>query len=94
MAYPVLMQSPAYFSIGKMLSSLFTHVTMSLHTRPVMNQLSHQSMDKICGDLVVVQPFIKRRPPGRPKKKRVRGPNELTSRKAGISTQCKACDKL
>ena len=94
MAYPVLMQSPAYFSIGKMLSSLFTHVTMSLHTRPVMNQLSHQSMDKICGDLVVVQPFIKRRPPGRPKKKRVREPNKLTSRRAGISKQCKACGKL
>ena len=88
------MQSLAYFLTGKMLSSLFTHVTMSLHTRPTMNQSYHQSMDRICGDLVVVQPSIKRRPPGRPKKKRVRGPNELTSRKAGISTQCKACDKL
>ena len=41
-----------------------------------------------------VQPPIKRRPPGRPKKKRVREPNELTSRRAGISTQCKAFGKL
>nr|POE55530.1 hypothetical protein CFP56_65384 [Quercus suber] len=35
---PVLMQSPAYFLTDKMLSNMFTHVTMSLHTRPAMNQ--------------------------------------------------------
>ena len=51
-------------------------------------------MDKICEDLVVVQPSIKRRPLGRPKKKKVREPNELTSRRAGISKQCKTCGKL
>ena len=41
-----------------------------------------------------VQPSIKRRPPGRPKKKRAKEPNESTSRRAGISKQCKACGKL
>ena len=41
-----------------------------------------------------VQPPIKRRPPGRPKKKRAREPNESTSRRAGISKQCKSCGKL
>ena len=41
-----------------------------------------------------IQPLIKRRSPGRPKKKRVREPNEPTSRRADISKQCKACGKL
>ena len=41
-----------------------------------------------------VQPPIKRRLLGRPKKKRAREPNEPTSKKAGISKQCKACGKL
>ena len=44
--------------------------------------------------MTLVQPLIKRRSPGRPKKKRVREPNEPTSKKAGISKQCKACGKL
>ena len=41
-----------------------------------------------------VQPLIKRRPLGRPKKKRVREPNVPTSKRAGISKHCKACGKL
>ena len=41
-----------------------------------------------------VQPPIKRKPPSKPKKKRAREPNELTSRRAGISKQCKACGML
>ena len=41
-----------------------------------------------------VQPPIKRRPAGRPKKKRTTEPNEPTSRRTGISKQCKACGKL
>ena len=57
MAYPVLMQSPAYFSIDKMLSSMFTHVTMSLHTKPAMKQSYHQLMDRICEDLVMRPQF-------------------------------------
>ena len=41
-----------------------------------------------------VQPLIKRRPLGRPKKKRVREPTVPTSKRAGISKHCKACGKL
>ena len=44
--------------------------------------------------VTLVQPPIKRRPPSRPKKKRAREPNEPTSRRAGISKQCKAWGKL
>ena len=40
-----------------------------------------------------VQPPIKRRLLGRPKKNRVREPNEPTSKRASISKQCKACGK-
>ena len=41
-----------------------------------------------------VQPLIKRRPLGKLKKKKARKSNEPTSRRAGISKQCKACGKL
>ena len=45
-----------------------------------------------------MQPLIKRRPPGRPKKKRELEPNEPRShrknRGLGISKQCKSCEKL
>ena len=41
-----------------------------------------------------VQSPIKRKPPNRPKKKRAREPNEPTSRRVGISKQCKTCGKL
>ena len=45
-----------------------------------------------------VQPPIKRRPPGRPKKKRALEPDEPRSHKKnrdlGISKQCKLCRKL
>ena len=42
-----------------------------------------------------IQPPIKRRPPGRLKKKRAREPNEPTSgKRVGISKQYKACGKL
>nr|POE55531.1 hypothetical protein CFP56_65385 [Quercus suber] len=44
-------------------------------------------------DATLVQPPIKRRPPGRPKKKRAKEPNKPT-RRAGISKQCKTCGKL
>ena len=44
--------------------------------------------------VTLVQPPIKRRPPGKPKKKRAREPNKSTSRRAGISKQCKAYGKL
>ena len=41
-----------------------------------------------------VQPPIKKKPLDRPKKKRAREPNEPTSRRVGISKQCKTCGKL
>ena len=41
-----------------------------------------------------VKPPIKRKPPIRPKKKRAKEPNEPTSRRAGISKQCRAYGKL
>ena len=41
-----------------------------------------------------VQPPIKRKLPAKLEKKRAREPNELTSRRAGISKQCKACGML
>ena len=41
-----------------------------------------------------VQPPIKKKPLDRPKKKRAREPNEPTSRRVGISKQCKAYGKL
>ena len=46
-------------------------------------------------DVTPVQPPIKRRPPGMPKKKTAREPYEPTSgKRAGISKQCKTCGKL
>ena len=44
--------------------------------------------------MIPVQPPIKRRPHGRPKKKRAREPNEPISKRVGISKQCKAWGKL
>ncbi|KAK9997189.1 hypothetical protein SO802_021875 [Lithocarpus litseifolius] len=49
----------------------------------------------ICrGGVQPVQPLIKRRPPGKPKKKRAREVGEPAGRRAGISKQCKACGKI
>ncbi|KAL0010177.1 hypothetical protein SO802_005285 [Lithocarpus litseifolius] len=41
-----------------------------------------------------VQPPIKRRPPGKPKKKRAREVGEPVGRRVGISKQCRACGKI
>ena len=44
-----------------------------------------------------VQPPIKRRPPGRPKKKSVREPNEPSkehSKSLSIAKKCKSCGKI
>ena len=44
-----------------------------------------------------MQPPIKRRPPGRPKKKRAREPNEPKrghSKRLGIAKRCKSCGKI
>nr|POE44608.1 hypothetical protein CFP56_77093 [Quercus suber] len=59
--------------------------------------INDQNMWRPSG-LPLVQPPIKRRPPGRPKKKRALKPNEPRShrknRGLGISKQCKTCEKL
>ena len=45
--------------------------------------------------MIPVQPSIKKkRPPGRPKKKKTREPNEQTSKRVDISKQCKTFGKL
>ena len=44
-----------------------------------------------------MQPQIKRRPPGRPKKKRAREPNERRrghSKGLGIAKRCKSCGRM
>ena len=43
-----------------------------------------------------MQPPIKRRPPGRPKKKRAREPNERRghSKGLGIAKRCKSCGRM
>ncbi|XP_075655064.1 uncharacterized protein LOC142625261 [Castanea sativa] len=58
---------------------------------PIISPINVQDMWRPSG-VTPVQPPIKRRPPGRLKKKRARELNELTSRRAGISKQCKACE--
>ncbi|KAK9991847.1 hypothetical protein SO802_026832 [Lithocarpus litseifolius] len=64
---------------------------------PIIEPINGQNMWKPSG-LPPVQPPIKRRPPGRPKKKRALEPDEPRSYKknrgVGISKQCKACGKL
>ena len=60
---------------------------------PIIAPINRQNMWRPSG-VTLVQPPIKRRPPSRPKKKRAREPNEPTSRRAGISKQCKSCGKL
>ena len=61
--------------------------------KPIITPNNGQNMWRPNG-VTSVQPPIKRRPLGRPKKKRVREPNEPTSKRASISKQCKACGKL
>ena len=64
---------------------------------PIIEPINGQNMWKASG-LPPVQPPIKRRPPGRPKKKRALEPDEPRShrknRGLGISKQCKLCGKL
>ena len=60
---------------------------------PIISPINGQNMWRPSG-VTPVQSPIKRRPPGKPKKKRVKEPNEPTSRKDGISKQCKAYGKV
>nr|POE69396.1 hypothetical protein CFP56_08649 [Quercus suber] len=64
---------------------------------PIIEPINGQNMWRPSG-LPLVQLLIKRRPPGRPKKKRALEPDEPRShrkkRVLGISKQCKLCGKL
>nr|POE97552.1 hypothetical protein CFP56_17071 [Quercus suber] len=60
---------------------------------PIIAPINGQNIWRLSG-VTPVQPPIKRRPPGRPKKKKAMEPNKPTSRRAGISKQCQACGKL
>ena len=79
--------------------------TKSAHTRHAMSPLLIPLIVRICGPqldshlcrLPPVQPPIKRRPPGRPKKKRAREPNKPRrghSKGLGIAKRCKSCGKI
>ncbi|KAK9984522.1 hypothetical protein SO802_034047 [Lithocarpus litseifolius] len=67
--------------------------TYKAYYEPIIAPINGQNMWRP-SDVTPVQPPIKRRPLGKPKKKRAREPNEPTSRRAGISKQCKAYGKL
>nr|POF21006.1 hypothetical protein CFP56_59200 [Quercus suber] len=63
---------------------------------PIIDPINGQNMWTPTG-LPPVQPPIKRRPPGRPKKKRAREPNEPRrghSKGLGIAKRCKSCGKI
>nr|POE75837.1 hypothetical protein CFP56_05107 [Quercus suber] len=70
---------------------------ITTYYEPPINPIHGQNMWRPSG-LSPVQPPIKRRPLGKPKKKRAKEPNEPRSgrkgRRVGISKQCKSCDKL
>ncbi|KAF3973335.1 hypothetical protein CMV_003241 [Castanea mollissima] len=67
--------------------------TFKVCYEPIISPINGLNMWRPSG-VTPVQPPIKRRPPGKLKKKRAREPNELTSRRADISKQCKAYGKL
>ncbi|KAK9998276.1 hypothetical protein SO802_017879 [Lithocarpus litseifolius] len=60
------------------------------HAEQYVHRCFHVSTYKAC----YKPPPIKRRPPGRPKKKRARKVGEPAGRRAGISKQCRACGKI
>ena len=60
---------------------------------PVIAPINRQNMWRPSG-VQPVQPPIKRRPPGRPKKKRTREAGELAGRRVGISKQCRGCGQI
>ena len=63
---------------------------------PIIDPINGQNMWTPTG-LPPVQPPITRRPPGRPKKKRAREPNERRrghSKGLGIAKRCKSCGRM
>ena len=101
MAYHVAMSFPVYFfnkeDAEKYVNACYKRTTYIDCYEPIIEPINGQNMWGPSG-LPPVQPPIKRRPPGRPKKKRTLEPNEPRShrkkRGLGISKQCKLCGKL
>ena len=60
---------------------------------PVIEPINRQNMWRPSG-VQPIQPPIKRRPPSRPKKKRIREASEPAGRRVGISKQCRTCGKI
>ncbi|XP_030958475.1 uncharacterized protein LOC115980352 [Quercus lobata] len=60
---------------------------------PVIAPINGQNMWRPNG-VQPFQPLIKRRSPGRPKKKRTREAGEAAGRRVGISKQCRTCGKI
>ena len=63
---------------------------------PIIDPINDQNMWTPTG-LPLMQPLIKRRPTGRPKKKRAREPNEPRmghSKGLGIAKRCKSCGRM
>ena len=64
--------------------------------KPMINPINNQNMWTPIG-LSPMQPPIKKRPPGRPKKKRAKEPNEPSkghSKGLGIVKRCKSYEKI
>ena len=73
---------------------MYLHVsTYKACYEPVIAPINGQNIWRPSG-VQPVQPPIKRKPPGRPKKKRTREAGEAADRRAGISKQCRTCGKI
>ncbi|XP_023885703.2 uncharacterized protein LOC111997793 [Quercus suber] len=83
--------------VEKYVNACYKRTTYIDCYEPIIEPINGQNMWRPSG-LPLVQLLIKRRPPGRPKKKRALEPDEPRShrkkRVLGISKQCKLCGKL
>ena len=83
-------------AVEKYIDGCYRVSTYKACYEPVIDPINGQNMWTPTG-LPLVQPPIKRRLPGRPKKKRVREPNEPSkghSKGLGIAKRCKSCGKI
>ena len=64
--------------------------TYKAYYEPVITPINGQNMWRPSG-IQPVQSLIKRKPPGRPKKKRTKEAGEPAGRRVGISKQCRSC---
>ena len=67
--------------------------TYKAYYEPVIIPINGQNMWRPSG-VQPVQPPIKRRSPGRPKKKRTKEADEPAGRRVGISKQSRTCGKI